>query len=130
MNTAGERWLTFARQDMQMAELALKEKIYNQVCFNSLQCVEKILKGLLANQGKTPPRTHSIVDLLGLLPPDCLEDLREELGQMDIYYIPTRYPDALPGSLAEGLPGKEEAEEAITAARACWQKLIGKRIEG
>lgn len=41
MNTAGERWLTFARQDMQMAELALKEKIYNQVCFNSLQCVEK-----------------------------------------------------------------------------------------
>ncbi|MEI7451008.1 MAG: HEPN domain-containing protein [Desulfomonile sp.] len=65
-----------------------------------------------------------------MLPPDCLEDLREELGQMDIYYIPTRYPDALPGSLAEGLPGKEEAEEAITAARACWQKLIGKRIEG
>jgi HEPN domain-containing protein len=130
MNTAGERWLTFARQDMQMAELALKEKIYNQVCFHSLQCVEKILKGLLANQGKTPPRTHSIVDLLGLLPPDCLEDLREELGQMDIYYIPTRYPDALPGSLAEGLPGKEEAEEAITAARACWQKLIGKRTEG
>lgn len=130
MNTAGERWLTFARQDMQMAELALKEKIYNQVCFHSLQCVEKILKGLLANQGKTPPRTHSIVDLLGLLPPDCLEDLREELGQMDIYYIPTRYPDALPGSLAEGLPGKEEAEEAITTARACWQKLIGKRIEG
>ncbi|MEI7451009.1 MAG: HEPN domain-containing protein [Desulfomonile sp.] len=62
MNTAGERWLTFARQDMQMAELALKEKIYNQVCFHSLQCVEKILKGLLANQGKTPTRLSIYLD--------------------------------------------------------------------
>jgi HEPN domain-containing protein len=63
--------------------------------------------------GKTPPRTHSIVDLLGQLPPDYLPHLREELAQLDIFYIPTRYPDALPGSLADGLPGKEDAEEAI-----------------
>lgn len=127
MNAAGERWLAFAREDLQMAELALTERIYNQVCFHSQQCVEKCLKGMLADHGKTPPRTHSIVDLLGLLPVDCLGDLRDDLGQMDIYYIPTRYPDALPGSLAEGMPGKEEAEEAISTARACWQELIGKR---
>lgn len=42
---------------------------------------------------------------------------------MDIFYIPTRYPDALPGSLDESLPGKEEAEEAITLARSCWQAI-------
>lgn len=126
MNTAGDRWLEFARQDLQMAELALKEGIYNQVCFHSQQCVEKCLKSMLANQGKTSPRTHSIVDLLRLLPPDYLEHLRDELAQMDIYYIPTRYPDALPGSLAEGLPGKEDAEEAISIARACWQEVGGK----
>ena len=95
-----DRWLEFARQDLQMAELALKDGIYSQVCFHSQQCIEKCLKGLLANQGKTLPRTHSIVDLLGLLPPDCLEELRAELGQMDIYYIATRYPDVLPGSLS------------------------------
>lgn len=129
MNSAGERWLMFARQDLQMAELALNEGIYNQVCFHSQQCVEKCLKGLLANQRKTPPRTHSIVDLLGQLPQDCLQDLRDELGQMDIFYIPTRYPDALPGSLAEGLPGREEAEEAIATARACWQEVSAKNTE-
>jgi HEPN domain-containing protein len=129
MNTAGNRWLEFARQDLQMAQLALNEGIYNQVCFHSQQCVEKCLKGLLADQEKTPPRTHSIIDLLRLLPQDYLEGSRDELGQMDIFYIPTRYPDALPGSLAEGLPGKEEAEEAIAVARACWRELSKKAEE-
>ena len=123
MKTSGDRWLEFARQDLQMAELAMNEGIYNQVCFHSQQCVEKCIKGLMTDLGKTPPRTHSIVDLLEQLPPDCLKNLHEELAQLDIFYIPTRYPDALPGSLADGLPGKEDAEEAIAAARLCWQDV-------
>lgn len=123
MSAAGDRWLEFARQDLQMAELALKEGIYNQVCFHSQQCVEKCVKALLANLGKNPPRTHSIVDLLVLLPAECLPHLREDLGQLDIFYIPTRYPDALPGTLAEGLPEKEDARESIAAARACWKEI-------
>ena len=125
MSAAGDRWLEFARQDLQMAELALKEGIYNQVCFHSQQCVEKCVKGLLSDLGKSPPRTHAIVDLLGLLPKEYLQHLREDLAQLDIFYIPTRYPDALPGSLAEGLPGKEDAQEAIAAARACWKGIGG-----
>lgn len=128
MNAAGDRWLEFARQDLQMAELALNEGIHNQVCFHSQQCVEKCIKGLLANLGRTPPRTHSIVDLLGLLPAEYLPHLREDLAQLDIFYIPTRYPDALPGSLAEGLPGKEDAQDAITAAQACWKEIGSKRV--
>jgi HEPN domain-containing protein len=127
MNTASDRWLEFAHQDLQMAELALNEGIYNQVCFHSHQCIERCLKAELANMNKKPPRTHSVVDLLGLLPPDFLRDLREELEQIDIYYIPTRYPDALPGSLPDGLPGKEDAEDAISVARACWQKASAQK---
>ena len=41
------------------------------------------------------------------LPDRCIE--------LDDYYIPTRYPDALPGRLPEGLPKKEDAEEALAA---------------
>ena len=45
MNEAIEHWLIFAHQDLRMAELALDEGIYNQVCFHSQQCVEKAIKG-------------------------------------------------------------------------------------
>jgi HEPN domain-containing protein len=63
------------------------------------------------------PGTHSIADLLTRVPPGWFSDLREPLAEtMDQYYIPTRYPDALPGSFPEGLPGKEDAEEAVLLA--------------
>lgn len=66
MNAAGDRWLEFARQDLQMAGLAFNEEIYNRVCFHSQQCVERCLKGL---------------------------------------------------------PGREDAQEAIAAARACCKEI-------
>jgi HEPN domain-containing protein len=126
-NEARRRWQYFAHQDLQMAELALNEDIYNQVCFHSQQCVEKCLKGLLAGLGQKTPRTHSIVDLLRILQniqqTECIDDLRESMELMDIYYIPTRYPEALPGSLAEGMPELDDALTAISTARACWKKL-------
>ncbi|MFO7541160.1 MAG: HEPN domain-containing protein [Chloroflexota bacterium] len=34
-------WLRFASEDLQIAEFALEEQIYNQVCFHSQQCAEK-----------------------------------------------------------------------------------------
>ena len=36
---------------------------------------------------------------------------------LDRFYIPTRYPDALPGSLPEGLPGLDDATQALHIAR-------------
>ena len=44
MKEAASRWLEFAREDVQMAELALDADVYNQVCFHAQQCVEKCLK--------------------------------------------------------------------------------------
>lgn len=123
MNETANRWLTFAREDLQVAEVVLAEGIYNQVCFHAQQCVEKALKAALLRQGHVPPRTHSITDLLSLFPQDWLADLRDDLGGLDDFYIPTRYPDALPGTLPEGLPGEIEAEEALTLARAVLDRL-------
>jgi HEPN domain-containing protein len=52
MKGATERWLSFARQDLRVAELALSEDIFNQVCFHAQQCVEKAIKGWLEQQGR------------------------------------------------------------------------------
>ena len=112
-----KRWLLFAHQDLRMAELAMTEGLYNQVCFHSQQCAEKAVKGLLAHQGKLPPRTHRLADLLELLDPDPFGEEKFEIQLLDRFYIPTRYPDALPGSLPEGLPDAQDAHEALTTAR-------------
>ena len=39
-----------------------------------------------------------------------------EKPSLNQFYIPTRYPDALPGSLPEGLPNKEDTEKALQYA--------------
>jgi HEPN domain-containing protein len=68
MNENAKRWLTFAQEDLKVAEVIFDQAIYNQVCFHAQQCVEKALKGLLVHQGQVTARTHSITDLLSLFP--------------------------------------------------------------
>jgi HEPN domain-containing protein len=118
MNETAKLWLGFAREDLRMAELALKEGIFNQACFHAQQCVEKGLKALIEFRGRVAPRTHSIADLLAAL---AERDRRfvpgRELLRLDRFYIPTRYPDAWPGSLPEGLPRQADAEHALSIAR-------------
>lgn len=124
MNEMAKRWLAFAREDLQVAEAVMDEEIYNQVCFHSQQSVEKALKGVLESRGIKPPRTHSITDLLSLFPADWPADIRDELVGLDDFYIPTRYPDALPGSFPYGLPGVDEAQETLVLAQALLQQVM------
>jgi len=111
-------WLYFADEDYFSAEIMLKAKIYNKVCFLSQQAIEKELKAYLLNCGKEFKKTHKIIDLLA----ECteieheFEKFEDEALEIDRYYIPTRYPDAVVGSLPEGLPGKEQAKTALESA--------------
>lgn len=117
MNEEAERWLRFAREDLRMAELALQEEIFNQTCFHSQQCAEKVLKGLVTLLGAPPPRTHRLVDILSLLDPTTFAKIAMDIQLLDRFYIPSRYPDALPGSLPDGLPTRQDAKEALATAR-------------
>lgn len=123
MNEEADRWFLFAREDFKMAELALKEGMYNQVCFHAQQCVEKVLKGLITYQGNIHPQTHKLADLLAALSPGPFDDLRDEIIILDRFYIPIRYPDALPGSLSEGLPSDKDAKEALESARKVLKRV-------
>ena len=111
-----KRWLQFAKEDMRMAELALEDGVFNQVCFHAQQAVEKMLKALLAEQGRVIPKTHKVIDLVQLLPHVEFGDLKQDVILLDRFYIPTRYPDALPGMLPEGLPNKNDAASALSTA--------------
>ena len=89
---------------------------------------EKSLKGFLLGKGRTYPRLHKVIELAKLcveLAAD-LEPLRNNLKLIDEFYIPTRYPDAIPGGLAEGLPGPEEAKLALDTATAILELVRGR----
>lgn len=120
-----QRWLTFAEQDLRVAELALGAAIFNQTCFHAQQCVEKCLKACLTAGGALLPRTHLIADLLQQLSAAAqgtVAGLEQDLLALDQFYIPTRYPDALPGALPEGLPQQSHAEIALATARRCYEQ--------
>ena len=115
-------WLSFAKEDARIAELAIQDGLYNQVCFHAQQCVEKSIKAWLAGNNKSIPRAHSMADLLTLVGPK-FPFPPESLYFLDQYYIPTRYPDALPGSLPDGLPNQQDAQEALAMAIKVLQKI-------
>lgn len=76
----------------------------------------EIAQGLFV--GQNSPRTQKLVDLLT----ECqqidasFDRFATQCLVVDQYYIPTRYPDGLPGNLPDSLPEQSEAYEAITAA--------------
>jgi HEPN domain-containing protein len=121
MKEEAERWFDFALEDLKLADLAMKEEIYNQVCFHAQQCVEKILKGYLILKGQMYPKSHKLADLLSKIQESPLDPLKDEILSLDRFYIPTRYPDTLPGTLSEGLPSKKDAEEALNTAKEVFE---------
>ncbi|MBI5620828.1 HEPN domain-containing protein [Candidatus Gottesmanbacteria bacterium] len=113
-------WLFFADSDFTLAKKALEEHIFHLVCFHTQQAAEKLLKAALIARGEMPPKTHALRELYLLVvkyAPE-LEAHFPALKRFDRYYMPTRYPDALPGSLPEGLPVESDAWQAIADAEA------------
>lgn len=117
-----KNWMEFAHEDSRMAELALKEKIYNQACFHSEQCVEKVIKAFIIHKGRIHPQSHKLADILTYLGKSIFDDLEAEIISLDRFYIPTRYPDALPGMLPEGLPSEKDAKEAIEISKLVFER--------
>ena len=109
------RWVELALEDEKMAELAYREKLYNQVCFHCQQAAEKFLKAFLFQKEGKFPKVHSLLELLGLatyLDPN-LSALRTDCLYLDQFYVPTRYPDAPLGTLAQGAPNRDDAKKAM-----------------
>ena len=113
--TEPHKWLDFSQEDLAMAKSALKQGIANQACFHAQQGVEKALKGFLRTKWESVPKTHALEELLVLckqIDPSFVK-LQNACITLDQYYIPTRYPDALPGSSSEGLPTEKDAKMAV-----------------
>ena len=116
--TPWQPWLDKATEDLAVARLVLAEGHTAHACFLSQQYSEKALKACLLSKTNAYPRTHSLTDLLKRCEPFEADFARfqAECLRMDEFYIPTRYPDAIPGMLPSGAPSEMQAQNTITAA--------------
>ena len=114
------RWLRQAENDLAFARLALREGFCAQACFVAQQVAEKALKALAYLRGDRFVVGHSVLELLSGLETTYpqLAKHRQLARTLDQYYIPTRYPNALPGSVPFEVYGRAQAEEAVGGADA------------
>jgi HEPN domain-containing protein len=113
----GMRWLLQARQDIDDANYNLKGTRYHLACFLSQQAGEKALKAFLYSKGEEMVLGHSVARLLksAIRYNLDLEVIKGTAG-LDKYYIPTRYPNGLPGGVPYEAFDEEDARKAIGLA--------------
>ena len=113
-----ERWLKQAENDLDFARLGLREGFHAQACFLTQQSAEKAVKAVGYLLGERTVLGHSVAVLAGRYAERVpeLADLRDQAGVLDQYYIPTRYPNGLPGGLPFMAFTEEQATNAVAAA--------------
>ncbi len=110
------RWSSQAEDDLKFVEWLVEEKtFFDKGCFISQQAGEKILKACLYASGRKQVIGHSLVELVAELseknPP--FQKIQNEARRLDRYYIPTRYPNGLPGGTPFQVFTAEDLGEAL-----------------
>jgi HEPN domain-containing protein len=90
-----------------------------QTCFVAEQAAEKALKAVHYARGERTVYGHSVRQLLQALAPGSAvaPELIEAAQVLDQYYIPTRYPNGLPGGVPYKAYTAEQAVRALGGAR-------------
>ncbi|MFA4702175.1 HEPN domain-containing protein [Pyrococcus kukulkanii] len=111
------RWLRQAERDLEDAKFVFNGKRYNLACFLAQQAAEKALKAYLYHMGEEFVFGHSVSDLCKRAM-EYDKEFREicKAGVLDKYYIPTRYPNGLPGGVPYEAFDEYDAERAISLA--------------
>ena len=118
--TEGLRWLQQARVDLEWARHLMREGGHYLVCFLCQQIAEKALKAFLYARGEELVTGHSVRRLCQHAG-EYDAELRQHLndwGILDSYYIPTRYPNGLPGDIPANVYNEKAASEALALAEA------------
>ncbi len=114
------RWFRQAEYDLKAARWNIQGGFHDTACFLAQQTGEKALKSLLYYLGarRTALFTHSLVEMIqaaGKKVP-ALTGLLETARELDLHYIPARYPNGLPSGYPHQFYGQETAEKAVGAA--------------
>jgi HEPN domain-containing protein len=110
-------WLQYARENLQIAEMALAATLLNPCLQNAPQTVEKALKAIRIHRNMSLRQTHSIRDLNRALARIGLETglSEEDCELLDSIYIVSKYP--LHSVLPESAPDLSTCQRCLDLAR-------------
>jgi HEPN domain-containing protein len=115
----GKRWLEQATRDLQAAEIIFEENLWWIACFEAQQAAEKAVKAFLYASGERVVIGHSVAELVKQAAEKnpAFRDLAAAASRLDRFYIPTRYPNSLPGGIPADAYTTEDAQQALQLAR-------------
>lgn len=104
-------WYNQAKEEISYATIALEHKKYSLCCFLCQQSAEKFLKSISIYRNLDIIKGHSIVKIAQSL--EINGEILEAGKLLDLYYISTRYPDALPSGSPFEYFSEHQASEAL-----------------
>lgn len=126
-----DRWLAQAEEEYKDAELLLRARRYYLSLYLCQQSAEKALKAFIYSKEQEPVFSHSIavlVNVAAALDPDF--DALTAAKRLDDYYIPTRYPNGLPGDIPSRYYNDEEEVKRALALSGSVLELAKRKITG
>lgn len=123
-----QRWFSQAQYDLQAAHVNERNGIYAWACFLCQQSAEKALKAFLYAHGEGPVIGHSSFRLAqecATFDPE-FTSIERACKKLDGYYIPTRYPNGLPGGVPHEIYDADDAAEALEAATSVLSLITSK----
>jgi HEPN domain-containing protein len=112
MKKITQAWLDAAQDDLAVIdEIRTRPDLTNVTAFHAQQCAEKCLKALIEEKGIPVRKTHSLVQLIGLVSKSYCEFLDADTtipNLLDQLYTDARYPNEF-GLLPDGKPSLAEA---------------------
>jgi HEPN domain-containing protein len=120
--TEAERWLASAREDLAYARHAAAGGHHAPACFHSQQAAEKAVKAVHYARGARVVLGHTVRALIQSLDPrtEALEALLDAARELDLFYVPTRYPNGLD----QGTPGQAFSAAHSSSAIALATRLV------
>ncbi len=111
-------WIKAAEIDLKSAKiLGIETDLSAPIAFHSQQAAEKAIKAIILKKSHKISKTHDLMKLANEAE-IANGDIIANLKYLNRFYQPTRYPDAIAGSLETGLPTKQEADTALQSAKA------------
>ena len=114
------RWLDAAVDDLSHARHAEEGGFHAHACFSSQQAAEKAVKAVHYARGARAVMGHSVRNLIERLDPRIpeLDELLDDARELDLNYIPARYPNGLEAWTPSAGFGARQAARAIAGASA------------